>query len=278
MRQILGHSLEGRAITIYSNFDLDLSDNLGGAPKSLPPNLTLLLGGTHGDELATIPLLENFIDEQLSSKKNIQPTIVLPLLNPDGHHRLSRYNARGVDLNRNFPHLWKKDSEEPAGERPLSEPEASMLFDFISTVKPAKIVSLHWALAELDADGGQSLDLANAMWKSLADEEKRAYRLKLPRLKSETDLGSQEQNYCSGSLGQWCGYGLTYPDGKRPAMITLELPYHAHSEDRPEILADSHLDQVRDLWTNRRDHYLEKIQGPVHKVLAAACYFDEGKN
>src|SRR6185295_18581931 len=126
--------------------------------------------------------------------------------------------GRGVDLNRNFPQGWSGASQEPPGDAPLSEPEARALHAFILALRPARIVSLHWALSEIDADGPHSADLALHMWEALTEEERRPYRLALP----------QGGLLTPGSLGQWCGYGLAYPAGSpvsRSSMVTLELPF-----------------------------------------------------
>jgi hypothetical protein len=92
---------------------------------------------------------------------------VLPVLNPDGAaatdaaggrgplHRL-RPNARGVDLNRNFPLPWgARPSRLPfagsstagsatyRGSAPLSEPETAALADWLLDDPPQASVNLH---------------------------------------------------------------------------------------------------------------------------------------
>jgi len=280
--------VEGRELTVYWNFP---PIEQPGSPLSAP-TLTLLIGGTHGDESATVPILENFIRTHLETGKVNSPTAVISLLNPDGFARTTRYNAHGVDLNRNFPHNWSALSEEPPGTAPLSEPESRCLHAFILAYRPRKIVSLHWALAELDADGEQSIGLARHMWAALSPAERKPYRLRLsepsrPDLsqpnRSEifetvraaiSETGRAATGMCTGSLGQWCGHGLVYPDSHRPAMITLELPHHPHSHPRPEALPDDHLDLVRDHWDKRSGDYLAGVEGTVHRLLEAACQFD----
>ncbi len=266
MRTMLAKSIEGRELAVYVNFPSRIKQ--GGT--TLSPDSTLIIGGTHGDERATVTILENFIRDYLESGQVAEPTAVISLLNPDGFARNTRYNARGVDLNRNFPHKWGPDSEDPPGSAPLSEPEARVLHDYILENRPAKIVSLHWALAEIDADGPQSTQLAKFMWDALGPEERKPYRLRVHR---EGLMGEVEAAYCSGSLGQWCGHGLVYPGNRRPAMITLELPYHPHFHPRPDDLPEDHLDSVREHWENRADEYLQAVEGPVHRMLVAACAF-----
>lgn len=253
----VGASIEGRELILCANFPAQDIDALAH------PNGTLLIGGTHGDERATVDLLESFIAARLSAGLPA-PVAILSLHNPDGHAVGSRYNARGVDLNRNFPHRWSPAAEEPAGVSPLSEPESRALHDFILERRPRKIVSLHWALSEIDADGPQSTPLAECMWEALSAEEKRPYRLRIHR-HEEVSAG-----FCPGSLGQWAGHHLAYADGVSPAMVTLELPYHSGYHDRPDPLPDDHLEGVHSLWRERPEEYLAAVQGPVHRMLEAA--------
>ena len=260
MREIIGKLVEGRDLVIHSNFPFR-----GKSAFDFSGRSTLLIGGTHGDERATVAILENFVQSHLDSGRIQEPTAILCAHNPDGHAALSRYNARGVDLNRNFPHRWTSASEEPPGNLPLSEPESMALHAFILSHRPAKIVSLHWALSELDADGPQSSALAMAMWEALEEDERKPYRLRIHRPEIP------ESGFCPGSLGQWCGHGLTYPDGMRPAMVTLELPYLAHVFTRPDPLPEDHLDRIAELWRSRPDTYLAGIQGSVHRMLETAC-------
>jgi hypothetical protein len=225
------------------------------------PGGTLVIGGMHGDETATVLLVEDFLARHAGSLR--APAAILPLANPDGYERRSRYNARGVDLNRNCGTAW-----------PWSEPEICALRDFIVAWRPAKIVSLHWALAELDADGPQSTGLAEAMWAALDANERKPYRLRVSELGHGLRRLRQTYEICPGSLGQWCGYGLEYPDGTRPAMVTLELPYDPAAAHRPDDLPDAHLETLRDLWHRDSAAYLRAVEPGVHKMLLAACAFD----
>ncbi len=263
-RYCIGHSVENREIIVFSNGPRDLPGPVGG---------TFLIGGMHGDEVATVLLLEDFLARHLATGALSRPIAVLPIANPDGCARRSRYNARGVDLNRNCDYNWSEDSVEPSGPGPWSEPEICALRDFICTWQPRRIVSLHWALAEIDADGAQSTPLAQAMWDSLLPEEQRLYRVRF----TETGRGQRRLQHtyaiCPGSIGQWVGYGLEYEGGTRPAMITLELPYDPSAESRPEMLPPEHLDTLRDLWHRDSAAYLRAVEPGVHKMLLAACRF-----
>jgi len=260
----IGTSVEGCEILAHANFDL--------AASPAPTGSTLLIGGTHGDEPATVLLLESFLKSAVWRELHA-PAIVLPLANPDGCNLGTRYNARGVDLNRNCGFNWHADSEEPPGPEPWSESETRALRDFILAWRPAKIVSLHWALAELDADGPQSTALAQAMWAALDETTRRPYRLRVTELGRGQRRLQQTYTICPGSLGQWCGYGLPYPDGSAPAMITLELPSDPHAANRPDDLPAAHLTGLRALWQSDSAAYLRAVEPGVHAMLSTACLY-----
>jgi hypothetical protein len=252
LRQLhtIGHSIEGRPIDLWC-------DPAG-------PNSTLIIGGVHGNEPATIDLVREFSPSQGN------PVALLPLANPDSFVHRSRYNVHGVDINRNAGFNWRADSVEPSGAAPWSEPETRALQEFILSWRPAKIVALHWALGEIDADGVQSTVLAEAMWNAMAEVERAPYRLRVTELGRGQRRLQQIYAECPGSLGQWAGYGLIYPDDSQPAMITLELPYDA-SLPRPEFLPEDHVDTVRAHWERDSRGYLATVREPVFKMLKAAC-------
>ncbi len=151
-----------------------------GAPRFK----VLLLGGIHGDELASVTLAFDWIARShaaqgqapLGAKAGATsaPTMAnvawrfVPLLNPDGllHAPSTRVNANGVDLNRNFPTAdWARDAQpywvqrtkrDPRrfpGTQPLSEPESRWLLKQIDLFHPDLIVSVHAPYGLLDFDG-----------------------------------------------------------------------------------------------------------------------------
>ncbi|MEQ1859956.1 MAG: M14 family zinc carboxypeptidase [Chthoniobacteraceae bacterium] len=245
---VIGRSVEGRPIEVRT-----MHERLG----------TLIIGGFHGDEPATIEIVRRFLP-------GVPGVALLPLLNPDGARLKTRYNARGVDLNRNFEFNWHEESVEPPGPHPLSEPESKALVDFILARRPAKIVSLHWALGEIDADGAQSTLLAETMWEALTERERAPYRLRVTE--PGRGQGRLEQTYveCPGSLGQWVGYGIAYPDGTQPAMVTLELPFDPDIS-RPDDLPPDHWQIVQRRWREDSAGYLAGVRPGVEKMLHAAC-------
>ena len=127
----------------------------------------LVVGGMHGDELSSTALALQWIEQAQSSGSTIQWRFI-PMLNPDGIFAKPsrRTNARGVDLNRNFPTPnWKteaafyweqrtrRDPRRWPGPHPLSEPESRYLEAQMREFKPHLIVSIHAPYGLLDYDG-----------------------------------------------------------------------------------------------------------------------------
>jgi len=254
----LGRSVEDRPIRAYSNFDSE-------EPHSIP--WTFILGGTHGDERATVPFLEAFVSTHLEKGEDLErrgdfktrtslgPVMVLPLLNPDGYARDSRYNARGVDLNRNLPELWRPQGDEPPGLAPLSEPECRLLHDVLTLGKPARILSLHWALGEIDPDGDRSYPWAKSLWESLEAPHRSLFRLRKP---------GDAASMLPGSLGSFCRLRLR----ESALLVTLELPYHP--EPAADTLPDHHFASVCALWKADRERYWNGVYPAVESLLRFA--------
>ena len=76
---------------------------------------------------------------------------VVPVYNPDGLAHHTRKNAHGVDPNRNYPYKWARlTGNYYSGPRPASEPETRAMMRFLSTVKPAYVLSFHQPLHGVD--------------------------------------------------------------------------------------------------------------------------------
>ncbi|WP_439589292.1 M14 family zinc carboxypeptidase [Hydrogenophaga sp.] len=127
----------------------------------------LVVGAMHGDELSSASVALHWIQHAVQTPVNAHWRF-LPALNPDGllARPARRTNARGVDLNRNFPTPnWKRDAKvyweqrtrkDPRrwpGPSPLSEPESRFLHEEMARFQPHLIVSIHAPYGVLDFDG-----------------------------------------------------------------------------------------------------------------------------
>ncbi|MDB6133859.1 MAG: murein peptide amidase [Verrucomicrobiales bacterium] len=159
-----------------------------------------VMASIHGSEGAGTPIAERLM-RWLT--EHPQPwagcrVMVMPVANPDGLAMEQRFNARGVDLNRNFP-ADNRQEKERYGPAPLSEPESQALAALIQRTMPDLIIAIHQPLACVDYDGPPPAEAwANRMAKACG-------------LKVEK-LGARP-----GSLGAWFGETLHRP------IITLEL-------------------------------------------------------
>ncbi|PSO45816.1 MAG: hypothetical protein BRC25_00845 [Parcubacteria group bacterium SW_6_46_9] len=145
----IGQSVEGRAISVHT---------FGNADNHL-----LFVGGIHGGyEWNSVVLAYNLIDYLQANPSELPENIkvsIIPSANPDGVYALAgktgpisaadvpadanpggpeRFNANGVDLNRNFACRWQPTSnwrseEIDAGTSAFSEPEARVIRDYVQS-------------------------------------------------------------------------------------------------------------------------------------------------
>ncbi len=129
-----GASAEGRQI-----YALIIS---GDPSRDMDLPAVLLTGSIHGNEYISGEILYRYADWLLdrygAGDREITDLIdnnyiaFIPTMNPDGHCSGRRYNARGVDLNRNFPFYGADESERSSwqGSCAFSEPETRAVRDF----------------------------------------------------------------------------------------------------------------------------------------------------
>lgn len=158
--QIIGTSLGGRPLEVF---------RFGSGPTE-----KLIVAGIHGGyEYNTINLADELID-YLESHQDIVPEdqtlYILRAFNPDGFARSrgfgGRANDNNVDLNRNFPSLWRAEWPRAGcwdyipingGSAAASEPETQALMAFIESHDFQALISYHSAALGI-FPGGQPPD------------------------------------------------------------------------------------------------------------------------
>ena len=136
--RMLGRSWQGRPITVTRV----------GDPRGTP---VLVVGSIHGNETGGMAVARALVRR---SPRGIDLWVV-PTLNPDGVAAGTRGNARGVDLNRNFPWRWRPlDGAYESGSGPLSEREARIGRALVLRVRPRLTVWFHQHLNLVWASGG----------------------------------------------------------------------------------------------------------------------------
>ncbi len=157
----------------------------------------LVIGLIHGDEPEAFARFDDLWLRLTTAGYGNEVSLAgIESMNPDGFERGSRGNARGVDLNRNWPAGNFRPSRR-RGAAPLTAPETAAVHDFIMRFKPHVIVVFHSASSGpfVDPDGPEpmSIDLADAFVRS-------ASRVN-PAWHTRPDFTNPP-----GSLGTW--YGL----------------------------------------------------------------------
>ncbi len=155
---VIGHSVQGRDIEAVS--------------YGTGPNHLLFVGGIHGGYEWNAVVLAYRVMDYIQANPSVIPAnltvTIIPDVNPDAVFKavgkegsftaadvpveknlsVERFNANGVDLNRNFDCKWQSKSmwqnkTVSAGTAPFSEPESVALRDFILQDNPIAVVFWH---------------------------------------------------------------------------------------------------------------------------------------
>jgi protein MpaA len=215
-REVFGQSVEERPLVAY----------VFGAG----PNVTMILGGFHNDEPASVPVVEmlgRYLALHPEEWKG-RTVVLVPRVNPDGRRLHSRVNANGVDLNRNFPGTWNMIAAAARynpGPTAASEPETRAVMQLVEKYAPSKVVSIHQPFHTLNWNGVKGRVIAEEM--SLYN----GYPM-------TGDIGYPTP----GSFG-------SYAESKDIGIVTLEMP-----------VADA-----ATCWLQNRDALLAAIRMEVHE-------------
>lgn len=220
-----GSSQQSRALEIFE-------------PDSSSPTI-LIMGSIHGDESLSTVLLSEAL--RSTSQDKLKAAVILAA-NPDGVLVGTRCNARGVDLNRNYPTAnwvdtpvyYRNRPDDPQnialspGSCGGSEQETQAIMALVKQLKPRLIVSIHGFLACIDDP----------------DETPVARDL---ALRTQMDLVPDVGYDTPGSFGSWC-------KEQHIPIITYELP----SQDIV-MMKKIHLPVLKDLVTGHYDPMIESF-------------------
>ncbi len=123
----------------------------------------LVIGNMHGDERAGIKVVDRLRTRTLPKNLNLW---LIPSINPDGTAAKRRTNARGVDLNRNFPRRWVsagKGTSKWSGPSAGSERETQALLRFVKERRPRTTIVFHQPLFGVDSYRAKSMSLVRAL-------------------------------------------------------------------------------------------------------------------
>lgn len=126
---VIGHSAEGREIRATRVGD------------EQAPVKVLVVGDVHGNEPAGEAIVRAL---RKTDVDGVQFWLVRTA-NPDGRAKRTRQNARGVDLNRNFPYRWAAGAKGTyyPGPKAGSEPETKALMRLVRRVRPQLGIYYH---------------------------------------------------------------------------------------------------------------------------------------
>jgi murein peptide amidase A len=136
-REVLGRSVLKRPIAA-----VQVGDPVG-------TRVALVVGVIHGDERAGLRIVRAIKREASRDPGALAGTQLwaIATVNPDGLGAHARKNARGVDLNRNFPYRWKGNVPHSSGyypgPRPSSEPETRAVMAFVRRIRPDLSIWFH---------------------------------------------------------------------------------------------------------------------------------------
>jgi murein tripeptide amidase MpaA len=153
-RQVIGHSVEERPIEAVR--------------VGLGPRRFVIIGAIHGGVECNTHALVELLVQWFSQEPDAVPSDVtlffVPALNPDGCALGTRFNARGVDLNRNWDtEDWTRDAEWSlvrcgSAEKAVSEPETNLAELAIGTREA------HSGLVTSFLSRGRSADRPRPTW------------------------------------------------------------------------------------------------------------------
>lgn len=170
------------------------------------PFRVYLVASIHGDEPEGLAALDPLLGRLAADPALRRATLrIIRDANPDGTAARTRGNARGRDLNRNWP-ASNFSARDRHGESPLSEPESAALHADLTRFNPHLVIVFHSArngpFVNYD---GPARDAADAFAAAAAAGD--------PRWRTEPSMGYPTP----GSLGSYLGVDRATP------ILTVEF-------------------------------------------------------
>jgi protein MpaA len=191
-RRVIAHSVDGIEI---------VARHYGAADA---PVQIVVIGQMHGSEPGGQQVVAQLAKRPVPAGVGLW---LIVTMNPDGDRRGTRSNARGVDLNRNFPDGWERSQSRGVfwpGPSAASEPETRGMIRFLTRVKPTAVLSYHQAFDVVDISHARS----------------RAAGRHLAGWMGERAAIVTCQGPCHGTLTQWVDHD------RKAIAITIELDRH----------------------------------------------------
>lgn len=204
----IGRTIEGRPIYLYK---------FGSGPSFL------FDGRLHGPEDCGTEAGLDFIryvyssddQEALNIRENVT-LLFIPIINKD--RPLSRVNARGVNLNRNFPRGWATSgstnptSEDYIGQYPASEPETRALMKAIDDYDVRVYFNVHCGMRVMY--GGGNLSMSKKLYDKLLTLDSRpTFKKYVPYYKQSCGTGGYSKAYaCDENTSSWLYEIASWPD------------------------------------------------------------------
>lgn len=150
---------------------------------------TLIITGLDGRDRTGVQWADELADvlETRADLLQQQEFVIIRAANPDGLAAMTRENAHGVDLNRNFPTRRFRPTESPSsGIGPASEPETRALLQAMYEFRPQRIV-------HLISTTGKSGVFINQQARDVAERLQRHYSLPVQQMNYDQLPGSVEE-------------------------------------------------------------------------------------
>ena len=215
--EVIGTSVQGRPIS---------AQTIGDGPVRV-----YVIGSIHGDEPESLRALDAMIESLEGRIGELSASVrIVRDANPDGTAAGRRTNARGVDLNRNWP-ASNHTAHARYGDAPLSEPETAAVHRDLTAFDPHLILALH------SAGSGPFVD-PDGPGEAAAHGFVRAAKRTDARWYYHPDFTNP-----AGSLGSYLGLD------RGAAVLTVEF----RRGDTPEVVAPALAEGILGAITAHRD-------------------------